>query len=95
MAMKLASPTPKCFQCGSILIQISKIESHPEGSLFPQTTSIFRCSNVECQAQKDKDEAKRMKLQEEKNEADKNRASQRQKRSVKGASEILAKHSNI
>lgn len=95
MAMKISSAPSKCFQCGSILIQISKVQSHPEGSLFPQTTSIFRCSNVECQAQKDKDEAKRMKLQEEKNEADKNRASQRQKRSVKGASDILAKHTGI
>ena len=83
---------PKCFQCGSPLIEVSKITSHPDGSLFPQTTSIFRCSNEECQAQKDKDEAKRLKLKEDKDEADKKRATDRQKRSEEKALETLLRH---
>ncbi len=84
----------KCFECGSILIKISETVTHPEGSLFPQTTSIFKCSNSECQAQKDKEAAKRRKLFAEKEEADRKRASQRQQKTVKVASEILTKHHN-
>jgi len=70
---------PVCFQCGSHLVQISKVTSHPENSLFPQTTSIFRCSNEVCQAEKDKEEEKRLKQQSEKNEAALKRADERQK----------------
>ncbi|CAN5172951.1 hypothetical protein BH09PAT1_BH09PAT1_5340 [soil metagenome] len=62
---------PKCFQCGSPLIEVSKVTSHPEGSLFPQTVSSYRCSNKECQDQKDKEEAKRIKLRDEKLASDK------------------------
>lgn len=67
------SKKPTCFQCGSELIEVSRVTSHPEGSLFPQTTAVYRCSNVECQDQKDKDEAKRLKAQAEKEKADKKR----------------------
>jgi hypothetical protein len=31
----------------------------PEGSLFSQTTTRYRCSNDACQSEKDKQEAKR------------------------------------
>lgn len=70
---------PKCFQCGSPLIEVSKVTTHPEGSLFPQTTSVYRCSDEKCQAEKDKETAKRLKLQEEKELAEKKRAEDRQK----------------
>lgn len=76
--------SPKCFQCGSPLIEVSKVTSHPEGSLFPQTVSTYRCSNQECQDQKDKEEAKRVKLRDEKLASDKVRdekkAEEKQKR---------------
>jgi len=78
------TPAAKCFQCGSPLIEVSKVTSHPEGSLFPQTVSTFRCSNKECQDQKDKEEAKRLKLRDEKLASDKVRddkkAEEKQKR---------------
>lgn len=70
----------KCFQCGSPLVLISQKTSHPEGSLFPQTVSVYRCSNQECQDQKDKDELKRIKLRDDKLEADKKRAEEKKKR---------------
>lgn len=77
-------PAPKCFQCGSPLIEVSKETTHPEGSLFPQTVSKFRCSNQECQDQKDREEAKRVKLRDEKIASDKvrdeKRAEEKQKR---------------
>lgn len=79
----------KCFQCGSPLIQVSKVTAHPEGSLFPQTMSVFRCSNQECQDQKDKEEAKRRKLSEEKAVADQKRADERQKRHDEKVAEVL------
>lgn len=76
--------TVKCFQCGSPLIEVSKETTHPEGSLFPQTVSKFRCSNQECQDLKDKEEAKRVKLRDEKLASDKvrdeRRAEEKQKR---------------
>lgn len=68
---------PKCFQCGSPLIEISKVTSQPEGSLFPQTVYKFRCSNKECQDQKDKEEAKRIKLRDERVAAEKERKERR------------------
>lgn len=75
---------PKCFQCGSPLIEVSKVTTHPEGSLFPQTVSSYRCSNQECQDQKDKEEAKRIKLRDDKLASDKvrdeKRAAEKQKR---------------
>lgn len=61
-------------QCGSVLILVSKITEQVEGSLFPQTTSIYRCSNDECQEKKDKETAKRAEAQKVKIEADKRRS---------------------
>jgi hypothetical protein len=40
--------------------------SVPSGSKFSQTTSFYKCSNVDCQKEKDKQTAKRIKLQKEK-----------------------------
>lgn len=41
-------------------------EEIPEGGKFPQVITIYRCSNVECQAEKDKQEAKRKEAVKEK-----------------------------
>ncbi len=62
----IKSLTPSCFQCGSNLILAQKITEHLEGSLFPQTTSTFRCSNIACQREKDKQEVYNTKLMQEK-----------------------------
>lgn len=56
----------KCYQCGSGLILIKRVTEKTEGSHFPQTLSIYRCSNITCQEEKDKQEEKRLKLQKEK-----------------------------
>jgi len=53
---------PKCFQCGSELIFVSKETVQLEGSRYPQTNTIYRCSNEECQKKKDKEKADRQKL---------------------------------
>lgn len=72
--------SPKCFQCGSVLILVSKKTTHPEGSLFPQTASVYKCSNKACQDQKDKEELKRIKLREEKAELEKKKAEEKKQR---------------
>lgn len=53
------SSHPKCFQCGSILIFVSQVTVQPEGTRYPQTNTVYRCSNEECQKKKDKDKADR------------------------------------
>jgi len=63
--------TSKCYQCGSALILVKRVTEKTEGSHFPQTITIYRCSNSVCQEEKDKQEEKRLKLKEEK-EAEKN-----------------------
>lgn len=50
------------------------VTEHVAGSLFPQTTSTFRCSNQECQEEKDKQTAARIKLQKDKEQAIQKRA---------------------
>lgn len=57
--------TPKCFQCGSSLIVVSKITEKKEGSLFPQTAIIYRCSNKPCQEETDIQTAKRIKIRDD------------------------------
>jgi hypothetical protein len=63
------SPTYHCSQCGSDLIFVSEVTEQLAGSQFPQTTAIYRCSNAECQKEKDIQTAKRIKLQNEKDKA--------------------------
>lgn len=58
--------TYNCSQCGSDLILVSKVTEILEGYLFPLTTSTYRCTNDECQQQKDRQAEKLMKLQKEK-----------------------------
>ena len=66
--------THTCSQCGSPLILVNKITEKIEGSRFPQTTFNYKCSNKVCQDERDKQTAKRIKLQEEKGVADQKRA---------------------
>lgn len=61
----LQNTTHKCFQCGSDLILVSEKSEMLEGSRFPQTTSIYRCSDDSCQQEKDKETAKRIKLKDQ------------------------------
>lgn len=56
----------KCFQCNSPLILVSKVTIRPEGSIYSQSNFIYKCSNKECQEEKDKQEVKRMQQQGEK-----------------------------
>lgn len=56
------SSYPKCFQCGSELILISQEIVQPEGTRYPQTNSVYRCSDDDCQKKKDKERADRLKL---------------------------------
>jgi aspartate carbamoyltransferase regulatory subunit len=65
----------KCSTCGSDLITLSTVTEQLEGSKFPQTTTIYRCSNEECQEEKDKQAAKRLQLRKEKEQADERRSS--------------------
>ncbi len=67
--------TRKCTTCGSDLILVSTITEQLEGSKFPQTTTMYRCSNQACQEDKDKQAAKRLELRKEKEQADERRAS--------------------
>ena len=62
-----------CFQCNSKLILVSKVTEKATGSVFFQTTSIYKCSNEECQARKDKEADKRKQAQEDKEENTKKR----------------------
>jgi len=48
-----------------------------EGSKFPQTTSIYRCSNLTCQDEKDKEAVKRIKIQKDKEIAIEQRLAQK------------------
>lgn len=79
-----------CLQCGSKLILISKVTEQVDGSLFPQTTSIFRCSNNECQEKKDKEAAKRAEATNAKVIADQKRKTAREF-SGKAAKEFASK----
>lgn len=67
------SPTPSCSQCGSKLILISRTTQQAEGSMFPQTISEYRCSNKDCQDERDKQTAKRIKAQKDRDKTNKER----------------------
>ncbi len=64
----------KCSTCGSDLILVSTVTEQLEGSKFPQTTTVYRCSNEECQEEKDKQAVKRLQLRKEKEIADERRS---------------------
>ena len=60
---------PTCFGCNSPLLLTSTKTQKLEGSLFPQTTSTYRCANETCQTEKEKQIEKRMSLIKEKEDA--------------------------
>jgi hypothetical protein len=62
----LNTSQPTCSQCQSLLILVSKVTEEIAGSRFPQTTIVYRCSNKECQDEREKQSAKRAKLHAEK-----------------------------
>jgi hypothetical protein len=70
---KKPSTTPKCSQCGSALILVSKITEKLEGYRYAQTSTVYRCSNQDCQDDKDKETAKRLKFKEDRAQVDKKR----------------------
>ena len=76
--MKQQKVTPKCSVCGSPLILVSEVTELREGSRFPQTTIKYRCSNQECQDEKDKQTAKRLKIIKDKEINDQRRLEQKQ-----------------
>jgi len=63
-----------CQQCNSSLVLISKETIQVEGSRFFQTNTVYRCTNVTCQAEKDKEAKKRLQQRKEKEISDKKRA---------------------
>ena len=62
----MQSSSPTCNTCNSKLILVSQTTEKLDGSRFPQTTTVYRCSNQECQDEKDKATAKRVKAQADK-----------------------------
>jgi len=71
--------TRNCSQCGSPLVLLSEVTELKEGSRFPQTSTTYRCSNESCQAEKDKQTAKRVKMLQDKEKADQKRLEEKQK----------------
>lgn len=54
---------PICYTCGSPLIQISKKTEQSGTAFAPDITfTEYRCSNKECQEEKDRQEEARIKL---------------------------------
>ena len=62
-----------CFQCGSELVFVRRETVQPEGTRYPQTNTIYRCSNIECQKKKDKDKTDREKLKQYRESIEKER----------------------
>ncbi len=71
---------PTCSQCGSPLVLLNSVTEYIAGSRFPQTTTTYRCTNAVCQAAKDREEEKRIKLVAEKELKNKMRLEEKQRR---------------
>lgn len=69
----ITTKTPNCSQCGSPLVLVSKVTEKLEGYRYPQTSTVYRCSNQPCQEEKDKETAKRIRVKEDRAMADKKR----------------------
>lgn len=69
----------KCFRCGSTLILINTVTETVEGCRFPQTTNTYKCTNKECQDQKDVEEEKRLKTLKERKDIEIEKAKNRKK----------------
>lgn len=52
------------------MIKVSKATDTIDGSLFPQTTTTYRCSNKSCQDEIDKQTKKRLQIIKEKEQQD-------------------------
>lgn len=74
--MNKLSSSP-CAECGSKLILINSVTEKLTGTLFPQTTSTYRCSNAECQDRRDKELEKRLKIKQERYDAEQKRLEER------------------
>lgn len=72
------SSSRTCIQCGSKLILINKVTEKLEGSLFPQTSYTFRCTNKECQDRREEEIKKRLKASNDRIEAEKRKLDERQ-----------------
>jgi hypothetical protein len=55
----------KCHECGSYLLLVGQEIETGVGQYSPVTTSIYNCSNPECQADFEKKTAQRMKIHKE------------------------------
>ena len=62
-----------CSHCGSELILISQETVQPEGTRYPQTNKVYRCSNDACQEKKDKEKVERLKLKQSRAATEKER----------------------
>jgi hypothetical protein len=73
------SPDNICFQCGAMLIFVSRETVKLEGSRYPQINVIYKCSNVACQDKKDREKVDREKQQVKKTEMAQIRLEEKQK----------------
>lgn len=65
---------------------VSQTTQKFEGAMFPQVTTIYRCSNQECQDERDKQTEIRIKAQESRNANDEKRKEEKIKTKLKIAS---------
>ncbi len=73
------SLTPKCNQCGSNLILVEEKTEILPNHFSPIVTKTYSCSNKECQDNRDKETAKRIKQKEEQVIEAANRVKEREK----------------
>jgi hypothetical protein len=52
---------------------VSEETIQPEGSIYAQTNTIYRCSNADCQQEKDKQQAERVEQRQKRADASKKR----------------------
>lgn len=73
------SLSPKCNQCGSNLILVDEKTEILPNHFSPIVTKTYSCSNKECQENRDKETAKRIKQKEEQVIEAANRVKEREK----------------
>lgn len=81
--ISLKSPSNKCFRCTSELILVKSWTETSGTGKFPQKITIYRCSNDECQKEKDKEEEKRKKALEDKEKRMEENAKKRKELKIK------------
>lgn len=59
---------------------VSQVTEHMEGAQFPQTSTTYRCSNKECQEERERQTAMRIKLKKERDIATEKRAAEKLER---------------